>query len=74
MFKSVFVAILGRHNVVKSTLLNRLAGKKIAIVSNKPQTTRTAIKGIINRKDAQIIFTDTPGIHKPKNKLGEKMA
>ena len=74
MFKSGFVAIVGRPNVGKSTLLNRLAGQKIAIVSNKPQTTRTAIKGIINRDDAQIIFTDTPGIHKPKNKLGEKMA
>ena len=72
--KSGFVTILGRANVGKSTLLNTLAGQKIAIVSNKPQTTRTAIKGIINRKDAQIIFTDTPGIHKPKNKLGEKMA
>lgn len=74
MFKSGFVAIVGRPNVGKSTLLNRLAGQKIAIVSNKPQTTRTAIKGIINKKNAQIIFTDTPGIHKPKNKLGEKMA
>ena len=74
MFKSGFVAIVGRPNVGKSTLLNRLSGQKIAIVSNKPQTTRTAIKGIINREDAQIIFTDTPGIHKPKNKLGEKMA
>ena len=71
--KSGFVTILGRPNVGKSTLLNTLAGQKIAIVSNKPQTTRTAIKGIINKKDAQIIFTDTPGIHKPKNKLGEKM-
>ena len=74
MFKSGFVAIVGRPNVGKSTLLNRLAGQKIAIVSNKPQTTRTAIKGIINKENAQIIFTDTPGIHKPKNKLGEKMA
>lgn len=74
MFKSGFVAIVGKPNVGKSTLLNTLAGQKIAIVSNKPQTTRTAIKGIINREDAQIIFTDTPGIHKPKNKLGEKMA
>lgn len=71
--KSGFVTILGRPNVGKSTLLNTLAGQKIAIVSNKPQTTRTAIKGIINRENAQIIFTDTPGIHKPKNKLGEKM-
>lgn len=74
MFKSGFVAIVGRPNVGKSTLLNKIAGQKIAIVSNKPQTTRTAIKGIVNREDAQIIFTDTPGIHKPKNKLGEKMA
>ncbi len=74
MFKSGFVAIVGKPNVGKSMLLNKLAGQKIAIVSNKPQTTRTAIKGIINKENAQIIFTDTPGIHKPKNKLGEKMA
>ena len=72
--KSGFVAIIGKPNVGKSTLLNRLAGQKIAIVSNKPQTTRTAIKGIINLENAQIIFTDTPGIHKPKNKLGVKMS
>ena len=72
--KSGFVTIVGRPNVGKSTLLNRLAGQKIAIVTNKPQTTRTAITGILNRDDAQIMFTDTPGIHKPKNKLGEKMA
>lgn len=73
MFKSGFVTIVGKPNVGKSTLLNNLTGQKIAIVTSKPQTTRTAIKGIINREDAQIIFTDTPGIHKPKNKLGEKM-
>lgn len=72
--KSGFVAIIGKPNVGKSTLLNRLAGQKIAIVSNKPQTTRTAIKGIINMENAQIIFTDTPGIHKPQNKLGERMS
>jgi GTP-binding protein Era len=74
MFKSGFVTIVGRPNVGKSTLLNNLAGQKIAIVSSKPQTTRTAIKGIINTENAQIIFTDTPGIHKPQNKLGEKMS
>ncbi len=72
--KSGFVAIIGKPNVGKSTLINHLAGQKIAIVSNKPQTTRTAIKGIINLENAQIIFTDTPGINKPKNKLGEKMS
>ena len=71
--KSGFITILGRPNVGKSTLLNAIAGQKIAIVSSKPQTTRTAIKAIITKKDAQLVFTDTPGIHKPKNKLGEKM-
>ena len=71
--KSGFITILGRPNVGKSTLLNAIAGQKIAIVSNKPQTTRTAIKAIITKGDTQLIFTDTPGIHKPKNKLGEKM-
>ena len=73
-FKSGFVTLVGRTNVGKSTLLNSLAKEKVAITANKVQTTRTAIKGIVNREDAQIIFTDTPGIHKPKNKLGEKMA
>ena len=71
--KSGFITILGRPNVGKSTLLNAIAGQKIAIVSSKPQTTRTAIKAIVTKKDAQLVFTDTPGIHKPKNKLGEKM-
>ena len=71
--KSGFITILGRPNVGKSTLLNAIAGQKIAITSNKPQTTRTAIKAIITQGDSQLIFTDTPGIHKPKNKLGEKM-
>lgn len=72
-FKSGFVAMLGRTNVGKSTLLNMLVGEKVAATANKVQTTRTAIKGIVNRKDSQIIFIDTPGIHKPKTKLNETM-
>ena len=72
-FKSGFVAILGRTNVGKSTLLNMLVGEKVAATANKVQTTRTAIKGIVNRENSQIIFTDTPGIHKPKHKLNETM-
>ena len=72
-FKSGFVTIVGRTNVGKSTILNALLGEKIAAVVNKPETTRTAIKGIINRKNSQIIFTDTPGIHKPKTKYGEAL-
>lgn len=72
-FKSGFVTIVGRTNVGKSTLINLLVGEKIAAIANKVQTTRTAIKGIVNRKNSQIIFTDTPGIHKPKHKLNETM-
>ena len=72
-FKSGFVSIIGRTNVGKSTLINSLAGEKVAITANKSQTTRTAIKAIINRENSQIIFTDTPGIHKPKTKLGNTM-
>jgi len=72
-YKSGFVTIVGRPNVGKSTLSNRLAGEKISIISSKPQTTRNTIKTIINSQDGQIIFIDTPGIHKPKNKLGEYM-
>ena len=72
-FKSGFVAILGRTNVGKSTLLNLLVGEKVAATANKVQTTRTAIKGIVNRENSQIIFIDTPGIHKPKTKLNETM-
>lgn len=72
-FKSGFVSIIGRTNVGKSTLINNLVGEKVAITANKNQTTRTAIKAIVNRENAQIIFIDTPGIHKPKTKLGETM-
>ncbi len=72
-FKSGFVSIIGRTNVGKSTLLNSLTGEKVAITANKCQTTRTAIKAIINRENSQIIFIDTPGIHKPKTKLGNTM-
>ncbi len=72
-FKSGFVAMLGRTNVGKSTLVNLLVGEKVAATANKVQTTRTAIKGIVNRENSQIIFIDTPGIHKPKTKLNETM-
>lgn len=72
-FKSGFVALVGRPNVGKSTLLNRLVGQKVAIISDKPQTTRNKIHSVVTRPDAQIIFLDTPGIHKPKHKLGEYM-
>ena len=72
-FKSGFVSLIGRTNVGKSTLLNLLVGEKVAAIANKVQTTRTAIKGIVNRENSQIIFVDTPGIHKPKTKLNEAM-
>lgn len=72
-FKSGFVTLIGRTNVGKSTLLNLLVGEKVAAIANKVQTTRTAIKGIVNRKNSQIVFIDTPGIHKPKTKLNETM-
>ena len=72
-FKSGFVSIIGKTNVGKSTLINSLIGEKVAITANKSQTTRTAIREIVNRKNSQIIFIDTPGIHKPKTKLGETM-
>lgn len=72
-FKSGFVSIIGKTNVGKSTMLNTIIGMPVAIATSKPQTTRTAIKGIVNRKNSQIIFIDTPGIHKTKNKFGEAM-
>jgi GTPase len=73
MFKSGFVTIIGRPNVGKSTLLNKIAGEKIAIISDKPQTTRNTIKTVVTDEKTQIIFIDTPGIHKPKTRLGERM-
>ncbi len=72
-FKSGFVTIIGRPNVGKSTLINNIVGQKILIMSNKPQTTRNKIQTIYNGDESQIVFLDTPGIHKPKNKLGEHM-
>ena len=72
--KTAFVAIVGKANVGKSSILNKLIGSKIAIVSSKPQTTRTRIMGVLTTEDGvQLVFTDTPGFHKPKTKLGEKM-
>lgn len=73
MTKTAFIAIVGCPNVGKSSILNRMLGQKIAIVSDKPQTTRTKIMGVLTKDDTQLVFTDTPGFHKPKNKLGEKM-
>ena len=73
MFKSGFVTIVGRPNVGKSTLLNYIMGEKLSIVSNKPQTTRNNIQTILTGDDYQMVFVDTPGIHKPKHKLGEFM-
>lgn len=73
MTKTAFIAIVGCPNVGKSSLLNRMLGQKIAIVSSKPQTTRTKIMGVLTEGETQLVFTDTPGYHKPHNKLGEKM-
>jgi len=71
--KTAFIAIVGCPNVGKSSILNKLLGEKIAIVSDKPQTTRTRIMGVLTVDETQLVFTDTPGFHKPKTKLGEKM-
>ena len=71
--RSGFVAIFGRPNVGKSTLLNRLVGQKVAIVTEKPQTTRNRILAVANRKDAQIVYLDTPGIHEPRRELDRLM-
>ena len=71
--KSAFIAIVGRANVGKSSLMNSILGQKVAIVSDKPQTTRTRIMGVFTKDENQLVFIDTPGFHKPKNKLGERM-
>ena len=72
-FKSGFVSMVGRTNVGKSSIINALVGEQVAAIANKPQTTRTAIRAIVNKENSQIIFIDTPGIHKPKTKLGNTM-
>jgi len=71
--KSGFVTIVGRPNVGKSTLVNRILGTKVTIVSDKPQTTRTQVRGVLNRPEVQVVFVDTPGIHKPRTLLGERL-
>ena len=73
MEKSAFIALIGRPNVGKSSLMNKMLGQKIAIVSDKPQTTRTRIMGILTKRETQLVFIDTPGFHKPRNLLGENM-
>jgi GTP-binding protein Era len=71
--RSGFCTIVGRPNVGKSTLINRILGSKVSIVSDKPQTTRTEVRGVLDRPDAQVVFVDTPGIHKPRTLLGERL-
>jgi GTP-binding protein Era len=71
--KSGFATLVGRPNVGKSTLLNHILGTKVSITSDKPQTTRTQVRGVLNRADAQVVFVDTPGIHKPRTLLGERL-
>ena len=73
MKKSAFITIIGRPNVGKSSLMNCIIGQKVAIVSDKPQTTRTKIMGVYTKDDNQLVFIDTPGFHKPKNMLGKSM-
>ena len=72
-FRSGFVAVVGRPNVGKSTLVNAMVGTKVSIVSPRPNTTRSQVRGVLNRPDCQVVFVDTPGLHKPKTALGERM-
>ncbi|MCA1697311.1 MAG: GTPase Era, partial [Actinobacteria bacterium] len=72
-FKSGFVAVVGRPNVGKSTLVNQIMGGKVAITSDKPQTTRSTIRGILDLPEAQVVFVDTPGYHKPRTLLGQRL-
>ena len=71
--KSAFIAIIGRPNVGKSSIINKIISQKVAIVSDKPQTTRTRIMGVLTKGENQFVFVDTPGFHKPRNMLGENM-
>ena len=71
-FRSGFVSLVGRPNVGKSTLLNQIVGRKVSIVSDRPQTTRTQVRGVRTTADTQIVFLDTPGVHKPRTLLGER--
>ena len=70
-FRSGFVSLVGRPNVGKSTLLNKILGEKVSIVSDKPQTTRSQVRGVLHRPNLQLVFMDTPGIHKPRGPLGK---
>lgn len=72
-FRSGFVTLVGRPNVGKSTLLNKILGEKVSIVSDKPQTTRSQVRGVLHRPDCQLVFVDTPGIHKPRGPLGQRL-
>ncbi|MFT6564960.1 MAG: GTP-binding protein Era, partial [Actinomycetes bacterium] len=72
-FRSGFICLVGRPNAGKSTLINRIIGRKIAITSDRPQTTRRTVRGVLTRADGQLIIVDTPGLHKPKTLLGERL-